>query len=137
MSKRVKDYMVKVELVGMDERCIDVIGKMVTQNIRIVAVVTPNNRLQGVVTLSDILKTITSDEVKSTTLLEERIEYIMTDQKHLAYVIEDMIMLQAAKEMLKANTRSLIVVKGLEPVGILHQSQIVEWWYQDVIKQKA
>ncbi|MDX2077055.1 MAG: CBS domain-containing protein [bacterium] len=137
MSKRVKDYMDTVELVGVDESCLSVISKMIEKDIRIVAVVTPNQRLQGVITLSDILRTITSDDIKSTTLLEESVEHIMTDLRHLAYIREDMIMLESAEEMVKANTRSLIVVKGLEPVGILHQSHIISWWYHEIIKPKS
>lgn len=136
MSKRVRDYMETVEMVAVDEASLAVIQKMIEKDIRIVAVVTLNQRLQGVVTLSDILRTIISDDIKSTTLLEESVEHIMTDIKHLAYVREDMIMLEATKEMVKANTRSLIVVKGLEPVGIIHQRHIVQWWYDEVIKPK-
>ena len=126
-----------VELVGIDELCLDVIHKMIEKDIRIVAVVTPNQRLQGVITFSDVLKTIVSEDVKSTTLLKESVEHIMTDLRHLAYIREDMIMLEATEEMVKANTRSLIVVKGLEPVGILHQSHILNWWYHEIIKPKS
>ncbi len=133
MSKTVANYMDSIEIVTLDTPCIDIVKLMIEKNIRIVAVCGVNMRIKGIITLSDILKQLTND-IRSPNLTTGLAEDIMTDYDHIVCVREDIIMLQALREMTSNGVHSLVVTKGFEPTGVLHQNHFIKWWQDEVMK---
>lgn len=132
MSKTVADYMDPIEIVTLDTPCSEIITLMRNKNTRIVAVCGVNMRIKGIITLSDILKQLAND-IRSENLIKGLAEDIMTDYDHIVCVREDMIMLQALREMTTNGVHSLVVTKGFQPTGVLHQSHFIRWWQDEVI----
>lgn len=132
MSKTVADYMDPIEIVTLDTPCSEIITLMRDKNTRIVAVCGVNMRIKGIITFSDILKQLAND-IRSANLIKGLAEDIMTDYDHIVCVREDMIMLQALREMTTNGVHSLVVTKGFQPTGVLHQIHFIKWWQDDVI----
>jgi CBS domain-containing protein len=131
----VSDYMTEVVVVQKSETVIEVIKTMVANQKRIVAVVGATNRIEGVVTYTDILKLLEAD-IKHSRIMSGTVEIIMKGYARFAFTEPTASLLEALRMMVDEGVRNLVVVRGLHPVGMINQEEILRWWLNEIVENK-
>jgi predicted transcriptional regulator len=131
----VREYMKEVVTVQDNQSVMKALELMLSKQKRIVAVVAPNNRIRGVVTYTDILKLLAT-EIKHSKILTGNIDQIMKDYTRFVFTETSNSMLDALKMMVDENVRNLVVIEGLEPVGMINQEIMLDWWLKEVVNAK-
>lgn len=131
MAKTVKDYMSPAIEKTLGTPVRDAIASMVTEKCRVIVVTNPNHHVRGIITGTDIIREIERD-VNSSRLTQGRVENIMSSvEQSIIYVTEDSIMLDAVEKMHRHHLQAPIVLRGLEPVGVLYQLDVIRWWHDE------
>lgn len=127
MSKKVDEYIKKVGglMVTTDTNMTDVLKLMLQQKTPVIIVTDPNRSLQGIITGSDVLLHIGRD-FNSDVLKNGTAEIVMT--RGVIGLPVGASMLDAHEKMFRHRLHALAVTRGFEPIGLLTQLDIIQWW---------
>lgn len=120
------------EAISQNISVIEALQVMRDKSVGWLVVVTPNHHLQGIVSASDIIRTLDND-ISSPKLLQGLVKDIMIHPDDIAYVDDNDVMAVAIRKLAHRNLRAIVVMKGLECIGVLDQLTIINWWLQEVV----
>lgn len=130
MSKKVDEYMKKTSgiMVTTDTYMTDVLKLMLQQKTPVVIVTDVNRMIQGIITGSDVVLHL-EKAIDSSTLKTGFAEHVMT--RGVIGLPLGTSMLDAIEKMFRHRLHAIVITRGYEPVGLLTQLDIIQWWVDE------
>lgn len=131
MSKTVTDYMLDIttSVVTEDTLVLDAVKSYLEYESHIIIVTdATRKRLVGIITPTDLIKEIRSN-TESSNLKTGNLKAIV-NAEFISRAV-DTLMLDAMDIMGRRGIHTLVITRGFEPVGLITQHSIVQWWFEE------
>lgn len=127
-GKVARDYMSPAICLPIGTQNAEVIRMMLESGSRVVLCVDVNLHVKGIVSGTDYIREIDRD-VTSSRIINGNIENLMSPD--LRYVTEDTIMVEVVEKMNRYHLQSIVVMRGMEPKGVINQLDLLRWWHDE------